>query len=163
MKARKTARFRAELPPDGRKSAFFLAMLPAEAYARLMPERHSFPMCSDNFLEEPVRNAGRNRTRASFDRTLLNDLIAVLQDNKAGLRRWSVMRAMRTRRARTGHEITPKFEDEVERLFREYCVGDPPHENDTRPFFRPKDKAGEVWAVDTQRLRAFLETAHDRN
>ncbi len=128
-----------------------------------MPERHTFPVHSDEFLEEPVRNAGRNRTRASFDRTLLNDLIAVLQENKAGLRRWSVMRAMRTRRARMGHEITPKFEDEVERLFREYCVTDPPRENETRPFFRPKEKAGEVWAVDAQRLRTFLETSHDRN
>jgi hypothetical protein len=127
-----------------------------------MPERHAFLTHNDDFLEEPARNTGRNRTRATFDRMLLNDLIAVLQENKAGLRRWSVMRAMRTRRARTGHEITPKFEDEVERLFREYCISDPPRENETRPFFRPKDKAGEVWAVDTQRLRAFQETTDER-
>ena len=126
-----------------------------------MSEKHAFPTHSDDIIEEPARNAVRNRTRARFDRSLLNDLIAVLQENKAGLRRWSVMRAMRTRRARTGHEITPKFEDQVEYLFREYCITDPPRENETRPFFRPKDKAGEVWAVDDQRLRAFLETAHE--
>ena len=60
-----------------------------------------------------------------------------------------------------GHEITLKFEDEVERLFREYCVNDPPRENETRPFFKPKDTAGEVWAVDAQRLTAFLEREHE--
>jgi len=126
-----------------------------------MSERHGFPTRSDDLPEVPASNPGRNRTRARFDRSLLNDLIAVLQENKAGLRRWSVMRAMRTRRARTGQEITPKFEDHVEFLFREYCVTDPPRENETRPFFRPKDKAGEVWAVDDQRLRAFLKAEHE--
>lgn len=126
-----------------------------------MFEKHDFPARTDDLPAEPARNAGRNRTRPRFDRSLLNDLIAVLQENKAGLRRWSVMRAMRTRRARTGHEITPKFEDQVEQLFREYCVTDPPRENETRPFFRPKDKAGEVWAIDAGRLHLFLETTHE--
>ena len=79
--------------------------------------------------------------RHRHDRALLNDLIAVLEANPAGLRRWSVMRAMRTRRERAGHEITLKFEDEIERLFREYCVSEPPRENETRPFFKPKEKA----------------------
>jgi hypothetical protein len=108
----------------------------------------------------PLRPA-RNMMRQRYDRTLLNDLIAVLEENPAGLRRWSVMRAMRTRRERAGHEITLKFEDEIERLFREYCVSEPPRENETRPFFKPKEKAGEVWAVDPARLTAFLEGAHE--
>ncbi|HVU21320.1 MAG TPA: hypothetical protein VHE09_11365 [Rhizomicrobium sp.] len=108
----------------------------------------------------PVR-AARSAMRHRHDRALLNDLIAVLEANPAGLRRWSVMRAMRTRRARANHEITPKFEDDIERLFREHCVGDPPRENETRPFFRPKDKAGEVWAVDSTKLIAFLEHLHE--
>jgi hypothetical protein len=108
---------------------------------------------TENFHTE---RAGRTPMRLRHDRTLLADLIAVLQANPAGLRRWSVMRAMRTRRARAGHEITPKFEDEVERLFREYCASEPPRENETRPFFKPKEKAGEVWAVDPARLGAFL-------
>jgi len=103
----------------------------------------------------------RSPMRQRYDRTLLNDLIAVLEASPAGLRRWSVMRAMRTRRQRAGHEITPKFEDEIERLFREYCITEPPRENDTRPFFKPKEKAGEVWAVDPARLPAFLERAHE--
>jgi hypothetical protein len=103
----------------------------------------------------------RNPMRQRHDRALLDDLIAVLEAAPVGLRRWSVMRAMRNRRARAGHEITPKFEDEVERLFREYCASDSPHENETRPFFKPKEKAGEVWAVDPARLTAFLERAHE--
>jgi hypothetical protein len=103
----------------------------------------------------------RSPMRPRQDRTLLTDLIAVLEANPTGLRRWSVMRAMRTRRERAGHEITLKFEDEIERLFREYCVSEPPRASDTRPFFRPKEKAGEVWAVDPARLGAFLEHAHE--
>ncbi len=101
--------------------------------------------------------AARGAMRHRFDHGLLNDLIAVLEANPAGLRRWSVMRAMRKRRERAGHDIALKFEDEIERLFREYCVSEIPRENETRPFFKPKDKAGEVWAVDRARLAAFLE------
>jgi len=110
--------------------------------------------------DAPPRTA-RNAMRPRRDRTLLADLIAVLEANPAGLRRWSVMRAMRTRRERAGHEITLKFEDEIERLFREYCESDPPRENETRPFFKPKEKAGEVWAVDPMRLTSFLERLHE--
>lgn len=108
----------------------------------------------------PMR-AARNAMRHRHDRGLLGDLTAVLEEHPAGLRRWSVMRAMRKRRERGGHEISPKFEDDVERLFREYCVSDPPRENETRPFFRPKDKAGEVWAVDRTMLVRFLEAADE--
>jgi hypothetical protein len=115
-----------------------------------MPEYEAFP---------PNR-AARHTGRLLQDRTLLLDLISVLEANPAGLRRWSVMRAMRTRRARSGHEITLKFEDEVERMFREYCASEPPLEIETRPFFKPKDKAGEVWAVDSRRLAAFLTGEH---
>jgi len=110
---------------------------------------------------EPGSRAARNPMRHRDGRSLLNDLIAVLEAHPAGLRRWSVMRAMRMRRERAGHEITLKFEDEIERLFREYCITEPPRENETRPFFKPKDKAGEVWAVDPARLTAFLERAHE--
>lgn len=112
-------------------------------------------------FDRPESATLRNPARKRYDRTLMKDLIDVLEENPKGLRRWSVMRATRTRRERAGHEITLKFEDEVERLFREYCVSDPPRENETRPFYKPKDKAGEVWAVDTARLTLFLEREHE--
>ncbi len=118
-----------------------------------------YEMSIDAF--EPDSRTVRRPIRYRDDRSLLHDLIAVLEAHPAGLRRWSVMRAMRTRRERAGHEITLKFEDEIERLFREYCVSEPPRENETRPFFKPKDKAGEVWAVNPARLTAFLERAHE--
>ncbi len=90
------------------------------------------------------------------DRGLLADLIAVLGAHPKGLRRWSVMRAMRTRRERAGHDLTLKFEDEIERLFRDFCAAEPPADGETaKPFFRPKETAGEVWAVDPARLAAF--------
>jgi len=112
-------------------------------------------------FDRPESTLTRNPAKKRYDRTLMKDLIDVLEANPKGLRRWSVMRAMRTRRERAGHEITLKFEDEVERLFREYCVSDPPRENETRPFFKPKDTAGEVWAVDAERLTVFLEREHE--
>jgi hypothetical protein len=117
-------------------------------------------MSAAETLEDPARRAERTPARARHDRTLMRDLIAVLEANPAGLRRWSVMRAMRARRAQAGHEITPKFEDEVERLFREYCAPEPPRADETRPFFKPKEKAGEVWAVDAARLAQFLTGEH---
>jgi len=88
--------------------------------------------------------------------TCLAELIDVLRANPGGLRRWSVMRAMRSRAAAEGREITPKFEDDVERVFRRHCAGDsmragtaPDPENEL--FYRPKDKAGEVWALNSAR------------
>ena len=59
----------------------------------------------------------RSPSRMRADQTLLLDLIAVLTANKAGLRRWSVMRAMRQRAEKANREVTPKFEDDVERAF----------------------------------------------
>ena len=113
-------------------------------------------MSAGETLERSTRHMQRSPARTRHDRTLLFDLVAVLEANPKGLRRWSVMRAMRTRRANAGHEITPKFEDEVERLFRDHCAPEPPRENETRPFFKPKETAGEVWAVDPARLAPFL-------
>lgn len=105
--------------------------------------------------EAPLRRP-RIHPRQRHDRSLLADLIAVLGAHPKGLRRWSVMRAMRTRRERAGHDLTLKFEDEIERLFRDFCAAEPPVDGETKPFFRPKETAGEVWAVDPARLAAFL-------
>ena len=105
----------------------------------------------------------RWRERAKpVDQSCLADLIAVLEPHPRGLRRWSVMRAMRTRAEKTHREVSPKFEDDVERVFRRFCEGDTVRAGMTDTseelFFRPKDTAGEVWAVHTGRARVWLES-----
>ena len=100
--------------------------------------------------------------RLRADQTILNDLVAVLTANIAGLRRWSVMRAMRVRAEKANREVTPKFEDDVERAFRKFCEGDPVRTGSAAAnaasaiFFRPKEKAGEVWAVYPEKAQAWL-------
>jgi len=107
--------------------------------------------------------AARWRERPKpVDQSCLADLIAVLEPHPRGLRRWSVMRAMRQRMEKAHREITPKFEDDVERVFRRFCEGDTVRAGMTDVseefFFRPKETAGEVWAVRMERARAWLES-----
>ncbi|MBS0275856.1 MAG: hypothetical protein JSR55_16070 [Proteobacteria bacterium] len=107
----------------------------------------------------------RTPSRMRADQTLLLDLIAVLTANKAGLRRWSVMRAMRQRAEKANREVTPKFEDDVERAFRKFCEGDAVRSGNANPatalFFRPKEKAGEVWAIYPEKAEAWLNGASE--
>ncbi len=108
-------------------------------------------------IDRAFADATPSRMRA--DQTVLLDLIAVLTANKAGLRRWSVMRQMRLRAEKANREVTPKFEDDVERTFRKFCEGDAVRNgaNDaTALFFRPKEKAGEVWAIYAEKAEAWL-------
>ena len=86
------------------------------------------------------------------------ELIKVLRPHSAGLRRWSVMRAMRAKREATGRSIPLKFEDDIERVFRRLC-GDPvqPETQNDAVFFRPQERAGEVWAVYPERADAWLD------
>lgn len=107
--------------------------------------------------------AARWRERPKpVNQSCLADLIAVLEPHPRGLRRWSVMRAMRQRMEKAHREITPKFEDDVERVFRRFCEGDAVRAGMTDTseelFFRPKETAGEVWAVHSSRARAWLES-----
>ncbi len=93
------------------------------------------------------------------------ELINVLRQHPAGLRRWSVMRAMRRRWDDSGRETTQKFEDEVERAFRRMCVDTDLVKNRectdaTALFFRPEERAGEVWAVHPDRAMAWLKAGH---
>jgi hypothetical protein len=98
--------------------------------------------------------------RARVDTSLVLDLVAVLLAHPSGLRRWSVMRAMRTRAEKANREVTPKFEDDVERIFRRHCSGDSVRNGMTVPceelFRRPKDSVGEVWATHDEAARAYL-------
>ena len=85
------------------------------------------------------------------DPVILDELLAVLAAHPPGLRRWSVMRAIRKDRERTGRDIPQNFEAEVERTFRRFCAdADKKHGGGASRdalFFRPSEKAGEVWAI----------------
>lgn len=101
--------------------------------------------------------------RSSTEAQLLADLIQLLLKNPAGLRRWSVMRAMRTELARTNRSIPHKLEDDVERVFRRYSAspGDAVSARQAL-FFRPGEKAGEVWAVHPEPAQAWLARTGSR-
>ena len=80
--------------------------------------------------------------------TIVEELVAALAPHPNGLRRWSVMRAIRQSREARSREIPLKMEADVERAFRRFCRGDEMRATDTTLFYRPAEKAGEVWALD---------------
>ena len=81
--------------------------------------------------------------------TIVEELIAALAPHPRGLRRWSVMRAIRKGREAVSREIPLKLESDVERAFRRFCRGDELRADGKVLFCRPAEKAGEVWALDT--------------
>lgn len=112
-------------------------------------------------FDRPPQEGWREATplRRSADHAILADLIAVLEASPGGLRRWSVMRAMRARSAARRRETPPKFEDDVERVFRRHCAGDSVRagmaaDPANELFYRPDDRAGEVWALNAARGKA---------
>jgi hypothetical protein len=81
--------------------------------------------------------------------TIVEELVAALAPHPGGLRRWSVMRAIRKSREAVSREIPLKLEADVERAFRQFCRNDNAQTSGTALFCRPPEKAGEVWALDT--------------
>jgi len=80
---------------------------------------------------------------------MVQELVTVLKPHARGLRRWSVMRAMRENRKRQSRDVPPKFEVEVERVFRRFSSGP------NATFYRPSETAGEVWAIHLERERGL--------
>ena len=104
----------------------------------------------------PGSDTDPQRTRS--DQAILGELVKVLTPHPGGLRRWSVMRAIRKDRERADRDIPQKFEDEIERTFRRYCAdADNSKTRSCAPehavFYKPKDKAGEVWAIISDRSK----------
>lgn len=102
------------------------------------------------------------------DASIVNELIAVLRPHPRGLRRWSVMRAIRNNRNRLSQNIPQKFEEQIERTFRRFCADTAEAESracpaDVAPFYRPRDTAGEVWAFYPERLAALFGGAPANN
>lgn len=100
-------------------------------------------------------------TMQTSDQTIVEELARVLKPHPAGLRRWSVMRAIRNDRERMSLDVSPKFEDEIERVFRRHCSGygdskaQSPAAKNTL-FHRPAERAGEVWAVYPEKISEWL-------
>jgi hypothetical protein len=95
---------------------------------------------------------------------VIDELVKALLPHPGGLRRFSVMRAIRAERGRTARPISLKFEAEIERAFRSSCAnwsGGKPPEAGSALFFRPEGKAGEVWAVYADRAAAWRANPAD--
>ena len=86
--------------------------------------------------------------------TIVEELVAALAPHPGGLRRWSVMRAIRKGREAVSREIPLKLEADVERTFRQFCRDDGLRASSTALFCRPAEKAGEVWALNTSHASA---------
>src|ERR1700749_191332 len=81
------------------------------------------------------------------DPFVLAELVKVLSPHPGGLRRFSVMRAIRALRDRSQRPVSLKFEAEIERAFRSSCAnwaGGKVPESTNALFYRPDGKAGEV-------------------
>ena len=62
------------------------------------------------------------RREQDANQLILRELIAALKPHPRGLRRWSVMRAIRADRNRISRDIPLKFESDVESVFRKFSA-----------------------------------------
>ena len=102
-------------------------------------------------LFEPQRDSELVTRKSRTDAVILDELRTVLAAHPGGLRRWSVMQAIRKNRDRTGQDIPQNLEAEVERMFRRFCADAYKKHGGgisrDALFCRPSEKAGEVWAI----------------
>jgi hypothetical protein len=112
----------------------------------------------DRLGDLPARNNRR------LDYSYVHDLISVLTRNPNGLRRWSVMQQLRKTREKAGRNISQKFEDEIEHMFRRFCASPENAKSDTEIlFYRPAERAGEVWCVYPDRAETWLKSSAGKN
>ena len=94
----------------------------------------------------------------------LLDLIEVLLPHPAGLRRWVIMRSIRKSHELAGRPISHKFEDRVERVFRNHCADSIIFKKqniapEKALFYWPQGKAAGLWAVYAEKAQTFLNAA----
>jgi hypothetical protein len=115
----------------------------------------------DLFEPEPGNELAAIKLRS--DTAILTELRAVLSAHPDGLRRWSVKQAIRKGRSHAGQAIPQNFEAEVERAFRRFCANVNTKRSDDATndalFFRPSEKAGEVWALLRDRASSWPNEA----
>jgi hypothetical protein len=111
------------------------------------------------YAPEPGQDADNSARTLRAEQPIVQELVNVLVRRPGGLRRWSVMRAIRNDRERASREVPQKFEADVERIFRRFCAGAEAClcVAGTELFYRPEEKAGEVWAVFPDRAEAWLK------
>jgi len=115
-------------------------------------------------LFEPEQGTDLATRKLRSDHLIVSELTRVLAPHPGGLRRWSVMRAIRKDRERAGQDIPQNFEAEVERMFRRFCADADAAKRGGGAakdalFFRPAEKAGEVWAILEDRAHSWLDSA----
>jgi hypothetical protein len=108
---------------------------------------------------EQYKHANENTARDAMtsDNPMVAELVAVLAPHPGGLRRWSVMRAIRKNREAASRDIPLKLEADIERAFRQFCSDSADTEmrkGGHAIFYRPAEKAGEVWALHRAHITA---------
>jgi len=96
------------------------------------------------------------------DLFIVDELVTLLAAHPGGLRRWSVMQAIRRNRGRTARPVSLRFESEIERVFRSLCgegTERSVQNGSSFLFYRPEGKAGEVWALRQEQAAAWYAGA----